>query len=80
MGLPIVSTTIGAEGLKVESGKHLILADTPADFARAVVNVLTDRDLAAELGRNARQLVCDIYSWEIVGRRLLDLYAEALSC
>src|SRR5690606_25861436 len=40
-----VSTTIGAEGVKVESGKDIILADSPADFARAISNLLHDDEL-----------------------------------
>ncbi len=74
MGLPVVSTPIGAEGLDVVSGEHLLLADGPADFAEAVVRVLRDTELAATLGRNGRELVCKRYSWESVGSRLLDIY------
>lgn len=79
MGLPVVSTPLGAEGLEVESGKHLLLADTPSDFARAVVDVLGDPDLAGSLGCEGRRLVCERYSWEIIGRRWLGLYEEHLA-
>ncbi|MHB9036657.1 MAG: glycosyltransferase family 4 protein [Armatimonadota bacterium] len=75
MGLPVVSTSVGAEGLAVKSGKHLLLADTPRDFARAVVEVLRSPELADEIGRNGRALVCDSYSWSRVGERLLSAYA-----
>lgn len=74
MGLPVVSTSVGAEGLAVESGKHLLLADTPGDFARAVVEVLRSPELAEEIGRNGRALVCDQYSWNRVGERLISAY------
>lgn len=74
MGLPIVSTSIGAEGLEVVSGEHLIIADRPQEFAQAVVKVLSDKDTAASLGENARRLVCERYSWEIVGKQLLSIY------
>jgi len=74
MGLPVVSTSIGAEGLDVESGKHLILADTPSDFADAVILLLRDKKLADQIGRNGRDLVCEKYSWEIVGDRLHKIY------
>lgn len=79
LGLPVVSTSVGAEGLGVTSGEELIIADTPAEFADAVVRVLRDRDLAERLGRNGRRLVCEEYSWERVGERLLGLYDERLS-
>lgn len=76
MGLPIVSTSIGAEGLDVVSGEHLIIADSPERFAQAVIRVLTDRELAARLGENARKLVCEEYSWSIIGKRLLSIYDD----
>ncbi|NLN79483.1 MAG: glycosyltransferase [Armatimonadetes bacterium] len=76
MGLPVVSTSIGAEGLAVKSGEHLMIADSPAEFAQAVIDVLQNPELAANLGSNGRKLVCEKYSWERVGERLLSLYAE----
>lgn len=76
MGLPIVSTTIGVEGLDVRNGEHLLIADTPADFAESVIRVLTDSDLAQKLGVNGRKFVCDNYSWETVNNRLLRIYDE----
>jgi len=79
MGLPIVSTSIGAEGLALESGEHLLIADTAADFAQAVVRILRDPELADRLGRNGRRLVCDKYSWESVGDQLLALYDKRLT-
>ncbi len=79
MGLPVVSTSIGAEGLAVNSGEHLLIADTPNDFADAVVKILTDRELADRLGANGRRLVYEEYSWERVGQRLLSLYDGLMS-
>ena len=57
MGLPIVSTTVGCEGLEVKDGVHLLIADTPKDFARACASVLQDKELARKLAQNARQLM-----------------------
>jgi glycosyltransferase involved in cell wall biosynthesis len=76
MGLPIVSTSIGAEGLDVVGGQHLLIADTPGEFAGAVVDLINDRELGRRLGENARALVCEKYSWETVGARLLQVYEE----
>ena len=64
MGLPVVSTRLGAEGLAARDGVELLLADEPADFAAAVVRVLEDRALAARLGQSARALVERRYSWK----------------
>lgn len=70
MGRPVVSTTIGAEGIAAEPGRDLLLADTAEDFAAAVARVLDDPDLAARLGRAGRALVERRYSWEALGRRM----------
>jgi len=74
MGLPVVSTSVGAEGLDAVNGKHLLIADSPREFADAVKKVLGDNDLSRTLGYNGRELVCAKYSWERVGEQLLSLY------
>jgi len=79
MGLPVVSTSVGAEGLDVRSGEHLLIADGAAGFAQAVVRVLRDSELADRLGRSGRELVCEKYSWNRVGERLLGLYDKHFS-
>jgi glycosyltransferase involved in cell wall biosynthesis len=61
--LPLVSTTIGCEGIAVEHGKHLLVADTPAAFAEATLRLLDDHLLAKTLGRNGRQLIEDQYDY-----------------
>lgn len=73
MGLPIVSTSIGAEGIEVVPGENVLIADTPQEFARAVVAVLRDPELATRLGESGRQLVRDKYSRESVCSRLLSI-------
>lgn len=66
MGKAVVSTTMGAEGLPVRHGENIILADDPADFARRVAGLLRDPQRRADLGRAARQLVQQSYSWTAV--------------
>jgi polysaccharide biosynthesis protein PslH len=66
MGKAVVSTTLGAEGLPVRHGENIILADDPADFAAQVVGLLRNPRRRAELGRAARQLVEQSYSWAAV--------------
>jgi glycosyltransferase involved in cell wall biosynthesis len=63
MGKAVVSTTVGAEGLPVRDGRELLLADTPEDFARAVVRVLTDETLARDLGERAAATVRERFGW-----------------
>lgn len=63
-GRCVVSTTIGAEGLDVRDGEHLVIADEPAAFAREVVSLLRDRDRRVEIARAGRALVESEYGWE----------------
>jgi polysaccharide biosynthesis protein PslH len=62
-GLPVVSTTLGVEGIDVVPGMHLLVADQPDEFARAVIRLLTERDLAERLARSGRTLVENRYDW-----------------
>jgi polysaccharide biosynthesis protein PslH len=66
MGKAVVSTTIGAEGLPVRSGKDLLIADDPEDFAKTTSKLLKDPIRRAEIGRTARELVNRSYSWDAV--------------
>jgi sugar transferase (PEP-CTERM/EpsH1 system associated) len=72
MGRSIVSTTIGAEGLPVESGRDIILADDADAFARQIVTLLNNPQRTQELGRAARLLVERNYSWNSVGQSLME--------
>lgn len=72
-GLPVVSTTVGAEGLPVAHEEELLLADTPEAFAGEVARVLTDKDFAARLGERARRRVRAEFSWA----RVAESFCEA---
>jgi len=77
MGKAIVSTTIGAEGLRYEAGKHMLIADDPGEFADCVHRLMNDRLLRQNLAAAARQLAVNEYSWEVVGNHLASAYANA---
>jgi glycosyltransferase involved in cell wall biosynthesis len=66
MGKAVVSTTVGAEGLALESGRHFLAADTPHDFATAVIRLLRDPARRQALGDAGRALVEANYSWAMV--------------
>jgi sugar transferase (PEP-CTERM/EpsH1 system associated) len=68
MEKPIISTTVGAEGLPVHDGRELLLADTPEEFAAAVVRTLSDDRFAAELGNQAARLVRERFGWNQVAK------------
>lgn len=73
-GRPVVSTTLGAEGLAVNHGEHLLLADTAEDFARACVRLLQDPALRSGIRSSARGLVERDYRWDDCARAHLRLY------
>ena len=73
MERPIISTSIGAEGLPVRDGEDLLLADTPEDFAAAVIGVLSDSHLAKKLGQQARRTVCERFGWESAAVRFMEV-------
>jgi glycosyltransferase involved in cell wall biosynthesis len=63
-GLPVVSTTVGAEGLPARHGEHLLLADGGGPFVRAVSQLLQDERLRQQLGCAGRRLVEKQFTWE----------------
>jgi|SRR5579859_608339 len=68
MAKAVVSTSIGAEGLPVKGGEHILLADNPARFAECTVRLLTNAPQRLKLGQAARHLVEENYSWDTVSR------------
>ena len=72
MGLPIVSTAVGAQGLDIKSGQHICIADRPEDFAARVVELIAEPDKARGLGAEARRLVEKKYSWSGIMRDVED--------
>jgi glycosyltransferase involved in cell wall biosynthesis len=79
MARPVVSTSLGAEGLESLSGKHLLIADEPAEFAAAVVRTLNEPDLAARLGAAGRALVSESYSWQGTAKSLAAFLQQAVA-
>ncbi len=73
-GLPIVSTTLGCEGIAITPGVHLLVADSPEDFANSVICLLEDEQLARKLGRNGRQLIEDRYDFQVACQSIERVY------
>jgi sugar transferase (PEP-CTERM/EpsH1 system associated) len=72
MGKAVVSTGVGAEGLPVAHGEHVLLADEPQTFSRAVVRLLRDVGRRRQLEDAARALVLERYDWSAVAGELED--------
>lgn len=72
-GKAIVSTTVGAEGFPVQSGREIVLADSPGEFAQVVLALLADEEERARLGAAARQFARQ-YDWRVVAPRFSQVY------
>ncbi|MBK8047644.1 MAG: glycosyltransferase [Anaerolineales bacterium] len=77
LGTPVVATRKAAEGLEVVDEEHLLLADTPQQFAVAVLRLFDDRALSAQLARNARMLVERCYNWDRISCEFGELVTTA---
>lgn len=67
---PVVTTVIGAEGIEIEDGRNILLADSPQDFARACIALLENRGLRLRIGEEGRKCVEEKYSAQVVADRL----------
>lgn len=75
---PVVATSIGAEGIEVQHGRDLLLADEPRDFANALLHLLAKPVEAAALGLRGRRLVEKAYSWDTSAAQLEHLLEELI--
>ena len=69
----IVTTSVGAEGLPVRDGEHLLITDTREAFAAAVTRLLRDPDYAAALGTRAAELVRSRFGWDQAAEQFADI-------
>ena len=74
MEKPVISTSIGAEGLDVINGKHLIIEDDVSKFPDRIAELLNDPEYAKNIAKNGRKLVGEKYSWDQYGEKLNQLY------
>jgi len=72
MGKPVVSTTIGCEGLRVRPGENIVVADTPGEFAAGLVQLFESEDLRRRIGASGRALVEREYCWERIAEHLQE--------
>jgi glycosyltransferase involved in cell wall biosynthesis len=73
-GIPVVSTTIGYEGIELTPGEHLLVGDSPQEFAAAVVQLLQSPALGRRIARSGRALVERHYDWRVVNPRVGEVY------
>jgi glycosyltransferase involved in cell wall biosynthesis len=74
-GLPVVSTSIGAEGLDAENGVNILIEDKIDKLAMKIVDLLMNKELRVKLGTAARELAMKKYDWRIIGKQLDAVYS-----
>lgn len=77
-GVPVVTTSLGCEGLGLVAGREAAVADDPASFAAQVDRLLEDDELCRSLARRARELVERRFDWSRIGDRLEAALQPAL--
>ena len=75
MSKAMVSTSLGCEGFAVKHGQELLIADSPCEFADAVIALLRDPARRAELGANARALA-KVYDWKYIIPKMEEIYVK----
>lgn len=73
---PVITTTVGLEGIDARPGQDVLIADSPEDFASSVVSLLRDKELQERISANGRRLVEEKYDWQVVLGGLDSLYQE----
>ncbi len=75
-GVPVVSTSIGCEGLEVEDGENILVRDDPKEFARQVCRLISDEELRQKIVVNARKLVEQKYDWDVISTAMDRVYTK----
>jgi glycosyltransferase involved in cell wall biosynthesis len=76
MGIPIVTTSIGAMGLEAETDTELLIADTPETFAERVIYLIENPDIRQNLANAGRKRVEASYDWQVLVNRLEQVYDQ----
>jgi polysaccharide biosynthesis protein PslH len=75
--VPVISTTLGAEGLKVENRRNILIADDESAWLPGLTS-LSDAHTRQRLAKAGRALVCELYDWGVIGTRMVEKYREWL--
>ncbi|MCD6468890.1 MAG: glycosyltransferase [Thermoplasmata archaeon] len=78
MGKAVVSTSVGCEGIDVENGRNICIANTEKEFAERIVELLEDESKRKELGGKGLNLIRQKYQWERIAERIEDEYKKVL--
>ncbi len=73
-GKTVITTSVGARGIRYRDGEDLLIADTPEEFVEQIRRCVEDQDFCSQVGRNAYNLIVKDYDNEKLTQRLLELY------
>ena len=79
LGKPVVGTERALRAIDGENGKHFIKANTPEKMIATILELLENKGRRVMIGRNARELIIQQYTWDKIGRRLLSIIEECLN-
>lgn len=74
LGKVVVTTSVGAQGLDVENGKHLFIADTPEEFVAVINKCVATPDICSIIGENAREFISVHHNNALLQNQLIDFY------
>lgn len=72
----VVTTTIGAEGIKATPNEDIMIADTPREFAQKSIYLLEHPQEAERMGKKGRDVIEKYYAWEVIGKKMYPVYEE----
>ena len=75
-GKAIISTTVGAEGIRYTQGHDIFIADTPREFMDCISTCVENKDLCKTVGRNARDLILREYDRDLIISKLTGFYQK----
>ncbi len=79
MKKPVVTTSIGCEGIEVVNNEHLLIADKAKDFAESVIKLLKDKKEVKRLSDNGYELIDKKYKWSAIGQQMEGAFNEVLN-
>lgn len=72
----VVATTVAAEGIDVTPGENILIADDPEEFAKKVLYLLRNEEIARKMGRRARELIEKKYNWDLIAESIHKIYED----
>jgi glycosyltransferase involved in cell wall biosynthesis len=79
MGVPVIGTSFSCSGLNLQHDRDLVMADSAEEFVRQIERLLKSAEARARIASAGRERVDGEYSWDVVGRHLMEAYEKAFA-